>query len=131
MNESQDGSPAPGGGPDPLPSQEDRGWGMLAHLSAFSGLLVPLAGNVLGPLLIWYARREQSAFVGEQAKEAVNFNICVLIGFAVCAVLTLVLVGFLLGIALLVFWIAATIIAGIKAGEGVRYRYPLTIRFVK
>jgi hypothetical protein len=131
MNESQDGSAAPAGGRDPLPSQEDRGWGMLAHLSAFAGLFVPLAGNVLGPLVIWYARREQSAFVGEQAKEALNFNICVLIGFAVCAALTLLLIGFLLGIALLIFWIAATIIAGIKAGEGIHYRYPLTVRFVK
>jgi len=131
MNESQQGCAAPAGGQEPLPSQEERGWGMLAHLSAFAGLLVPLAGNVLGPLVIWYARRERSAFVGEQAKEALNFNICVLIGFALCGVLTLLLIGFLLGLALLIFWIAATIIAGIRAGEGVRYRYPLSVRFVK
>jgi uncharacterized protein len=131
MNESKGSSAAAVVEPDTLPGKEERGWGMLAHLSAFTGLVLPFAGNVIGPLVIWYGRREQSAFVGEQAKEALNFNICVLIGFAVCGLLTLVLVGFLLGIALLIFWIAATIIAGIKAGEGVHYRYPFSVRFVK
>ncbi|HZO23022.1 MAG TPA: DUF4870 domain-containing protein [Steroidobacteraceae bacterium] len=131
MNDSKPSAGAAAAEPLAVPSQEERGWGMLAHLSAFAGLIMPVAGNVLGPLLIWYLRREQSAFVSEQAKEALNFNICVLIGFAVCGVLTLLLVGFLLGMGLLVFWIAATIIAGLKAGEGVHYRYPFSVRFVK
>ncbi|HEY3785658.1 MAG TPA: DUF4870 domain-containing protein [Steroidobacteraceae bacterium] len=131
MSESKAGPAAAADMLGPLPGQEERGWGMLAHLSAFAGLVLPFAGGVLGPLLIWHLRREQSAFVAEQAKEALNFNICVVIGFAVCGLLTLLLVGFLLGIALLVFWIAATILAAVKAGEGVRYRYPLSVRFVK
>lgn len=131
MSESKAGPATPADVQGPLPSEAERGWGMLAHLSAFAGLVLPFAGSVLGPLLIWYVRREQSAFVVEQAKEALNFNICVLIGFTICGVLTLLLVGFLLGIGLLVFWIAATIIAAVKAGEGVRYRYPLSVRFVK
>ncbi len=125
MNESN-----PGSGISDLPAQEERTWGMLAHLSAFAGLLVP-GGIFLGPLLIWLTRREQSAFVADQGREALNFNLTVLIGFLICGALVLVFIGLLLGMALGVYWIVMTIIAGIKAGEGVRYRYPVTLRLIK
>jgi len=112
-------------------SPEERSWAMLAHLSAFSGLILPLAGNIIGPLLIWYVRRARSSFVAEQAAEALNFNILVLLGFALCGALALIFIGFLLGLALFVYWIVATIHAGIKAGEGIRYRYPWSLRVVR
>jgi uncharacterized Tic20 family protein len=103
---------------------------MLAHLAAFAGFLVPF-GNVFAPLVVWLMKREQSEFVADQGKEALNFNITVLIGAALCGVLVFVFIGILLGVALFVFWLALTIIAGIKAGEGHRYRYPFALRLVK
>jgi uncharacterized Tic20 family protein len=103
---------------------------MLAHLSAFAGLVLPF-GSVLGPWVIWLTRRERSAFVADQAKEALNFNISVLLGAAICIVLVLVFVGILLGVALFVYWLAMTIVAGIRSGEGIAYRYPFTLRLVK
>jgi uncharacterized Tic20 family protein len=130
MNESNTGSALPPGIPGAAPDEDERTWGMLAHLSAFAGFVLPFLGNAIGPLVIWLARREQSAFVAEQAKEALNFNISVLLGWVICAALTLVFVGFLLGVVLFIYWIVATIVAGIKAGEGIRYRYPFSIRFV-
>ncbi len=123
MNESPSSLPA-------APTQDERTWGMLAHLTAFAGFIVPF-GNVFGPLVVWLMKRDQSAFVAEQGKEALNFNITILIGAALCGVLVFVFIGILLGVALFIFWLALTIIAGIKAGEGVHYRYPFAIRLVK
>lgn len=123
----------PGAGPAPgaAPTDNERTWGMLAHLAAFAGLVLPLVGNILGPLLVWYSWRERSTFVGEQALESLNFNISVTIGALVCGLLTLVFLGFLLGAALSVAWLALTLIAAIRASEGVSYRYPFSLRLVK
>jgi uncharacterized Tic20 family protein len=103
---------------------------MLAHLSALLGLAVPF-GSVLAPLVVWLVKREQSAFVADQGKESLNFNITVAIGGVICIVLAFVFIGILLGIALFVYWLVMTIIAGIKTNEGVQYRYPFAIRLVK
>jgi uncharacterized Tic20 family protein len=119
--------PAPGA----APTESERTWGMLAHLAAFGGLMVPLVGNVVGPLLVWHSWRGRSAFVGEQALESLNFNISVSIAAAVCWVAVFIFIGVLLGIALFFAWLALTIIAAIKASEGVSYRYPFALRLVK
>jgi uncharacterized Tic20 family protein len=113
-----------------LPTQDERTWGMLAHLAAFAFFICPF-GNVVGPLVVWLVKRDQSAFVADQGKEALNFNISVLLAALVCGVLVLILVGILLGVALFIFWLAMTIVAAIKASEGARYRYPFTLRLVK
>jgi uncharacterized Tic20 family protein len=113
------------------PTENERTWGMLAHLSALAGLVMPLVGIVLGPLAVWLARRDDSAFVAEHAKEALNFNLSVLLGAIACMLLMLVFVGFLLGSALFILWLVMTLIAAIKASEGQPYRYPFSLRFVK
>ena len=86
--------------PGTVPTENERTWGMLAHLSALAGLVMPLVGIVLGPLLVWLTRRDESEFVAAHAKEALNFNISVLLGALACMLLMLVFVGFLLGTAL-------------------------------
>jgi uncharacterized Tic20 family protein len=103
---------------------------MIAHLAAFAGLVVPV-GNIIAPLVIWLARRDTSAFVAAEAKEALNFNISVALAALVCGLLTLVSVGVLLGVALFIAWLSMTIIAAIKASEGIGYRYPVSLRLVK
>jgi uncharacterized protein len=113
-----------------IPTQDERTWGMLAHLLAFAFFICPL-GNVIGPLIVWLVKRDQMPFVDDQGKEALNFNISVVLAALVCGALVFVLIGILLGVALFIFWLSMTIIAGIKAGEGVRYRYPFTLRLVK
>jgi len=112
------------------PTENERTWGMLAHLSALFGLVIPLIGNVLGPLLVSIARSDQSAFVAAHAKEALNFNISVTLAALVCTLLMLVFVGFLLGSALFIAWLVMTLIAAIKASEGAAYRYPVSLRLV-
>jgi uncharacterized Tic20 family protein len=112
------------------PAQEERTWGMLAHLSTFAGFIVPL-GSVIGPLVVWLVKRDRSAFVADQGKEALNFNLSVLGAALICALLVFVFIGILLAVALFIVWLALTIIAAIKASEGVRYRYPFAVRLVK
>jgi hypothetical protein len=104
---------------------------MLAHLSALVGLVFPLVGNILGPLLVWLTKRDQSAFIATQAKEALNFNITVTVAGVVCGFLALIFIGFLLGTALFIAWLVMTLVAAIRASEGVLYHYPLSLRLVK
>lgn len=108
----------------------DRTLGMLCHLSSFSGFLIPF-GNILGPLVVWLTQKDKSSFVDDQGKEALNFQITVLIAGVISGILMLVLIGIFLLIGLGIYWLVMTIIASIKANEGVAYRYPYTLRLIK
>lgn len=111
-------------------TKEEKTMGMLCHLLAFSGLFIPF-GTILGPLIIWLLKKDQSAYVDAQGKEAINFQVSMLIYFFISGLLMLVLIGFLTTIALGIFWLVVVIIASVRANEGTVYRYPLTIRFIK
>jgi uncharacterized protein len=113
------------------PTESERTWGMLAHLSALAGLVAPLVGIVIGPLAVWLVKRDESEFVAVHATYALNFNISVLLGAIACLVLTLVFIGVLLGAALFVAWLVMVLIAAIRASEGHTYRYPFALRLVK
>ena len=112
------------------PDKDERTWGMLCHLLAFSGYLIPF-GSVLGPLVIWMLKKDEMPFVDDQGKESLNFQLTMLIAVIVSAILCFVLIGFLLLGVLIIFQIVVIIMAAIKANDGVKYRYPYTIRFIK
>ncbi|MFT3763073.1 MAG: DUF4870 domain-containing protein [Pseudoxanthomonas sp.] len=129
---------APPPAPDGVPGAEEKQWAMFAHLSALSGLFTGGLGAIVGPLIIWLIKKDTLPFVNDQGKEALNFNITVLIALVVLSivgtVLLVVLIGFLFLLAAAavgVAWLVLTIIATIKANEGVAYRYPLTLRLIK
>jgi uncharacterized protein len=116
--------------PPPPPSGGDeRTWAMICHLSTFAGYAIPF-GNIVGPLAVWLIKRHEMPLVDDQGKEALNFQISVLIYLGVCIPLMIVVVGFFLAIAVVIFSIVVTIIAAMRANEGIAYRYPLTIRFI-
>jgi uncharacterized protein len=114
----------------PLPTRGERTWGTVAHVS---GLVLP----VLGPLLVMLLTGDDSSWVQRQAKEAINFQLTVLAVSAVLFVAGLLLFclgGFLLWkllAPLSLAFIAATVYAGIKANEGVLFRYPVNVRLFK
>jgi uncharacterized protein len=111
-------------------SKDERLWGMLCHLTAFSGYLIPF-GSVLGPLVVWMIKKDEIPFVDDQGKESLNFQLTMLIAVIVSVVLMFVLIGFVLLGVLIIFQIIVIIMAAIKANDGVKYRYPYTIRFIK
>ena len=121
---------APPEAPAGTPSADDRQWGLFAHLSALTGVIIPF-GNIIGPLVVWQVKKDTSAFAADQGKEALNFNITLLLAAIVCFALMLVLIGFVLLPILGVVWLILTIIAAIKANNGEAYRYPFTLRLVK
>lgn len=110
--------------------RDERMWGMLAHLSALAGFIIPF-GLIIGPLVIWLIKRDQSYYVNQQGKEALNFNISITIYFFISGLLIFLIVGIFTAIAVGVMWIIFTIIAAVKANNGEAYYYPLTIRFIK
>ena len=115
--------------PTGVPTQDERTWGMVAHLAALAFFVFPF-GNILGPLIVYLAKRDHSAFVAAHAKEALNFNITVLLGGLVSCLLLLIFIGVLFGALIILFWLVMTIVAALKANEGLPYRYPFTLRLV-
>ena len=111
-------------------TKDDRTWAMLCHLSGLAGYVIPF-GNILGPLIIWLIKRDQSWFVDDQGKEALNFQISWAIYMIVSLIAILVLVGIVLVGIVAIGGLVLLIVAAVKANEGIAYRYPLTIRFIK
>ena len=107
-----------------------RNWCVLAHAAALAGFFVPWAGHIVGPLVVWLAKREDSPEIDAHGKEAINFQISMLIWNVGAAILCLVLIGFVLLIVLHLLNVIFVVIASIRASEGKLYRYPLTIRFL-
>jgi uncharacterized Tic20 family protein len=110
-------------------SQEEKTWGMLAHLSSLATFIIPF-GNVLGPLVVWLVKKDTMPFVADQGKEALNFNITMALAAIVSCILMIVLIGFLLIAVVAVTWLVLTIMACIEANKGVAYRYPFTLRLI-
>lgn len=112
-------------------SKDEQNWAMYCHLAALSGFVIPL-GNVLGPLVVWLVKKDTMPLVDQHGKEALNFQITVLIAFVVCAVLTLVLIGFVLMFVVGLGALILTIMAAVKVSNGqLDYKYPFALRLVK
>ncbi len=108
-----------------------RTWTALCHASALLGVLLHFPGHILGPLIVWLVKRGDSPEIDAHGKEALNFQISMLIYNAVAAVFCLILVGFVFLAILWVLNAVFVIIAAIQASEGKFYRYPMTIRFIQ
>jgi len=106
-------------------------WGMLCHLTALAAFIGIPFGHLIGPLVIWLIKKNDYAFVDEQGKESLNFQISMTIYAIVSGILCFVFIGFVLLIVLLVVELVLVIIASVKVSNGQAYRYPFTIRFLK
>ncbi len=114
--------------PDPA-TRDQRNWAMFCHIVSFFGYLIPFA-NIFGPLLMWLLKREEWELVDDQGKESLNFQISWTIYFFITLVLCFVVVGFLLLPVVILAHLILVTVATVKASEGQRYRYPMTIRFI-
>lgn len=118
---------------------------MLCHLSGLLAFFFPL-GNIVGPIIVWVLKKFQSPFIDDQGKEAVNFQISLLI-YGISSILLIaavILLEFGLNAAPFiafafwgVFFVASiinmtfVIIAAVTVSNGQGYRYPIAIRFIK
>ena len=108
-----------------------RTWCAFCHASALLGVLVHFPGHLLGPLIVWLVKRDDSPEIDAHGKEALNFQISMLIYNVVAAIFCLVLIGFVFLAILWVLNAIFVIIAAIQASDGKFYRYPMTIRFIQ
>lgn len=106
------------------PEQEAKTMALLAHL-------LGIFTSFVGPLIIWLIMKDKHAFVDDQGKEALNFQLTMLIGWIIGMILTIILIGILINLAVFIVVLIFGIIATIKASSGEAYRYPISIRMVK
>ncbi len=110
------------------PSAHDRLWSVLCHLSYFFGIAVL---SFVFPLVVYLVMRDDSPYVTYHAREALNFHLSLVLYAICCIPLCFILVGIPLLIALGVTGLVCAIVAAVKASDGIYYRYPITIRFVR
>lgn len=108
-------------------TSDEKNMAMLCHLLAlFTGFL--------GPLIIWLLKKEESAFIDDQGKESLNFQITSFIIFMGLSIVSIIpIIGcftILLLLAFFVVWFVFIIIATLKAKDGEAYRYPFTMRLL-
>jgi uncharacterized protein len=103
--------------PSPTVTQDEKTLGIVMHV-------------LLGPLIIWLIKKDQSPYLDLQGRELLNFQISYFIYAFIAFLLCFVLIGVVLlpviGIALIVL----TIIGIVSAADGKVYRFPLTIRML-
>ncbi|MGV3629435.1 MAG: DUF4870 domain-containing protein [Betaproteobacteria bacterium] len=105
-------------------SNDDRNLAMLAHL-------LGIVSGFVGALIIWLIKKDQSDFIDEQGKEALNFQITVMIAFVGSWILMFVLIGMLLMPLILIGNLVFCILAAVAVSKGEHYKYPLAIRLLK
>lgn len=108
--------------------QDEKTWSILAHLSVLVGLigLMPF-----GALVVWLVYKDRSPRVGFHALQSLWYQLAwivlLIVGWAVTAILSIVLIGFLLIPVMLVASVvpfAHGCWAAYKVSQGVDYRYP-------
>lgn len=101
----------------------DKNIAVLTHLGGMFFSFLP-------GLIVWLLKKDENAYIGEQAREAPNFQISVLIAYLVSYVLAFILIGFFLMAAIWVANIILCIIAAVNTSKGVEYRYPFSLRLI-
>ena len=112
--------------PPPTSSGDENSLAMLVHLS---GILF----SVIVPFIVWVINKDKAdkGFLNDQCKEALNFQITLLIVYFIGGVLTLILIGALINFVAWVACIVLSIMAGLAAQRGEAYRYPFALRLIK
>ena len=124
--------------PDPLPQPpaqppssglSSNQWAVITHLSALAGLVLPV-GNILAPLVLWLVKKTEIPSLDQVGKDVLNFQI----SWSIYLLLSGLSMFFCIGVVLLpiaaIAWLVFLILGAIKASNGERYNFPLTIKFL-
>jgi uncharacterized Tic20 family protein len=111
-------------------SESERNWAMLCHLSAFAGFFFPF-GGIIGPLVCWLSRKDDSQWVNRNGKSSLNFQLSLLLYMVLAAPLCIIIIGIPIIIFLVVLKVICVIIASVKAAKGEDFRYPISIPFIQ
>jgi uncharacterized protein len=111
-------------------SETERNWAMLCHLSAFAGFFFPF-GGIIGPLICWLTRRDESSWVNINGKASLNFQLSMLLYIVLAIPLCFIIIGIPIIMLLGTLKVICVIIASVKAPKGELFRYPLVIPFIQ
>jgi uncharacterized protein len=111
-------------------SESERNWAMFCHLSAFAGFFFPF-GGILGPLICWLSKRDQSVWVNANGRNSLNFQLSMLLYIVLAIPLCFIIIGIPIILMLATLKMVCVIIASIKASKGESFRYPLVIPFIQ
>jgi uncharacterized Tic20 family protein len=111
-------------------SETERNWAMLCHLSAFAGFFFPF-GGIIGPLICWMSRRDESSWVNINGKASLNFQLSMLLYMVLAVPLCFIIIGIPIIMVLGTLKVVCIIIASVKAPKGELFRYPLAIPFLQ
>ncbi|WP_243063259.1 DUF4870 domain-containing protein [Humibacter sp. RRB41] len=119
------------GSPQMDPASE-KTWSTLVHLGGAIISFITYATLAFLPALIGYlVLKDRGPFVRENTKNALNFQLTLLIGVVIGWITSFILIGFLILLAVWVVNIVFSIIAAVRSNRGEVYRYPMTIAFIK
>lgn len=111
-------------------SETERNWSMLCHLSAFAGFFFPF-GGVIGPLICWLSRKDESDWININGRNALNFQLSILLYMVLSIPLIFIIIGIPIIIFLSILKVVCIILASVKAPKGELFRYPLSIPFIQ
>ena len=124
---------------DPDVADDHRTYALLTHLSLVAHAFLPYI-SILIPIIMWQTKKSESRFINDHGKEAVNFQISLVLYSIVLPVIVLILGVLTFGLGLLlmipaiflpfVLGIVGMIMSMTAANRGEYYRYPMTIRFI-
>lgn len=112
-------------------NQNDKKDGLILNLLALAIFVIPSVGNIIGPLVYWLMKKDQSAYIDQMGKNVLNFNISFTIYLFVSSILISLLIGIILLPIVGIVWLIFTILAIVNANKGLQYDFPLTIKFLK
>ena len=113
----------PAYGQAPVSPSDARMWALLANLGG-------IFFSFVAPLVVYLIYKDRDPFIRRHATQSLNFQIIVLIGYAISAVLTLIIIGIFTWIAVAVCAIIFPILASIAANKGEPYDYPFIPQMV-
>ncbi len=112
-------------------------WGMdeksfltVMHVSQFAGFIVPFGGFAL-PLIMWLTNKEKNSIIDEHGKIIMNWIISATIYAIVGGILSLIIVGFVVLLAVGIASVVYPIIGAVKASKNEIWEYPLSIKFIQ
>ncbi len=112
---------------DPDATADERTYATFIHLTI---LLFHFVIPIIPALIMWQIKKARSPFLDDHGKEAVNFQISLLIYFVVSAVLSAVLIGIPMMIGVYVLGIVGMIMGAVAANRGEYFRYPMCMRLI-
>lgn len=112
-----------------VPTSDERLWAILAHLSAPIASVVSAGWlTIVGPLVVWMLHKDKSAFVRQASAGAFNFTLTMWLVSLVGWILTITIVGAVIGIPMIIIGSLGSIVLGIvgaiKTSSGVAFTYP-------